>query len=403
MVGFFAVGITKTAHGKTVSDIGAIYSSDSRDFVIMRIIDNDNFVLCSVNTASDGVYNFIEPTGDLIYQSNGNSTTNITGYTKYSIPNLYDFIIINNFNLFADGYKIEVDGSYKCDVFDIVEDYDILDLADVVNKIKDDRPPSGYVENIDFKTIDALKVGNVSMTYSYTKGGKCTIYFNMTTLKTIGVNFLGITQSSAIANPSKIYVPKSLPFDATNKVYSLTDATDYDAPTNAINLTSAYWETPLSPPDRVLQFKENGYGIQLGYITDKADGIIRKDILNTALILPNSRKLYPFAVSYSSSTLKDAYTNYSFIAFRNFCDLTNNDIRTNLDWVKNGDEYYIYLDYHSSGLDKIQPLKEWIGKSIEVLEKNDNTTLISKVVSSDILVFSESSSNDYGYIVLKLS
>ena len=101
-----------------------------------------------------------------------------------------------------------------------------------------------------------------------------------------------------------------------------------------------------------MQFKENGYGIQLGYITDKADGIIRKDILNTALILPNSRKLYPFAVSYSSSTLKDAYTNYSFIAFRNFCDLTNNDIRTNLDWVKNGDEYYIYLDYHSSGLDK---------------------------------------------------
>lgn len=391
--------ILKIGHNKTFADIGAVYTdSTSRQFVIIRIVDADNLIMVALNDAVDGysIY-FGNPTGTLTYTSNGVDTTAISGYTFSFIASIYNFSIENNLKFFIDDKEF-TEGLFYGKEFKILENTDFLDISDFALKITAQRPIGGYLANPDFRTLNVDKLFNHSIVYAYSKGGKCTVSHSFTNYKKLHLNFHGFIQASPVnTGLGFIYVPKSLPFDAGNKIYSLNELTVYDTPTNDILLDSTYWEYPTNPPDRILNYNGD-FGFHLGYIKDLGDSVNRKDLVDNSIFISTNRKLYPMGVSVP--TVMDAYSSFSVVAFRNVVDLSNNGIRSNYDLVKVGNSYYVYLDYHNSGLDIIPISSELSAMDIEVIESK-NTTLLSKVGIESLSVKSTATTSNNGFLVLK--
>ena len=67
-----------------------------------------------------------------------------------------------------------------------------------------------------------------------------------------------------------------------------------------------------------------------------------------------------------------------------------------------GNEVYIYADYHGTINDSLSISPAWLGRKIEIIEKNDQCNIYEDVVTGDIKVESNATEDNYGYIVLKI-
>ena len=394
-----ARNIFKSSHGKTFADIGSIYvDTIGKQFVIVRIIDNDNIVIIERQIPANGYDLFYDyPTGTLTYVSNGVNTTSISGYTSTNISSLYSFCNLKSLKFYADDLEITTGQSY-CKDFKIIENYDMLDINDFVLKITTQRPVGGYTSNPDFRSLTVLPLFNHSIVYQFSKGGKCVVHHSFTALKKLPLNFHGFIQSSPMTGTGKIYIPKSLPITVGAVNWKFSENPTFNAPTAYVNITNGFWENPLSPPDRILNTVGN-YGFHCGYITDIGDSINRKDLVNDSMFISTSRKIYPKAVSIPK--VMEIGDTYSVSAFRNVVDITSPGIKSNFDYCKVGNNWYIFLDYHATGIDEVTILPEWSGREIEILESK-NTTLLTKILTDKIRISSSSSVTNYGYIVVKI-
>lgn len=385
-------------HGKTYSDIGSVYKDQSnRDFVVLRIIDDNKLVICSKNIATDGYsFNYPIPLGTLIYQSNGSNTNDLNGFTQSSLSNLYNVTRLNYTRVFADSLEVISDTNHtKCSTFKIVEDYDMLDMDSVLESLINNRPLDGYPENINLNNFGEIKLFNCSIEYNWSNVGKCTIYHSFTALKKIKPSFHSFIQAQAISK-SSLYIPKSLP----NRGSDFRQAPAYLTPIEAINFTPEYWEIEDNAPDRLFNYVDGNRGIHFGY-TRFGDGAVRENFLNRAIFLNTSRKMYPMGIS--DIGIMNPFETFSFICFRNIIDHEDHDFRRLVDFVKVADKLLIYADYKSSGIDSIVIPSDYSFSNIEIVEKTENVTLISnKIIGGNIKVLSEVS-NNYGYIVIKLS
>jgi len=399
--------LTKTAHGKTLADVGSTYlDSASERFTILRIVDANNIWIVSDNQAVDGItYTFISPTGDLTYQSNGTNTATITsGYTLVSVGNLYPSMSKSDVVITLDKDRIvSADGIYDCDFADIKETYIAYDLPSIIDKIILNRPGGGYLTQPNFNSLGADVLFKITNTYRFTSQGTTLIFTNFTNKKSLKFSFAGFTQNLPLTT-GNLYIPKSLPIVSGATTYDFREIEDWTTPpSGTINLTSAYWENPLSPPDRIVNLNSNVI-VHSGYITDRGVGLDRKDKVTNAIYLVATRKIYPMGLWNSSPLTLVANSFYSAVVFRTFRNPIDNPIgRTNYDFVDLGSEVFVFADYHGALEDKLPIDKKWLGKKISVYEKNDNITVLSDVVSGDIDLLSTATSTDYGFVVLKLT
>jgi hypothetical protein len=395
--------LTKTGHGKTFEDIGSIYiDSASKQFVILRIVDANNLWIVSTNQATDGfTYTFVAPTGALVYVSDGLNTGTISTFTVASVGNMQTSIAkIGTSIILDDKTAITTDGEYSCKYADVIEEYNVIDLPSIISKITLNRPVGGYSSNVVFSGLGADYLFKISIVYRFMDNGTTLIFTNFRNYKKLVFNFHGFIQASALTS-GNIYIPKSLPISDGVKTWDFRKVENWtSAPNAAINLTSAYWENPLSPPDRIVNSNSDIIH-HVGYLTDRGAGFNRKDKISDSIYLYTSRKLYPKGDSIQRNL--EANSFISSVAFRSYRNPANNPTgRTNYDWFELDGIIYIYLDYHGSLSDKIVSENTWIGRKIEVLEKNDKTTLLCDVVSSSIEIISTATATENGYIVMKL-
>lgn len=393
-------------HGKTFQDIGSIYKdSNNEDIVIIKIISTTQILVNGRNRSTDGfTYDFPEPIGTLVYSSNGVNTSDISGYTKAGGGNMWPSTNPSITKFFADGKEVSTDFNGKCNVFDIHEKYTIIDLTTMIEKLITSRPVGGYTQNVYFNEIGADVLFTLSQVYRYEENGNTLVMQNFYANKSLKYAFNSVIQVIALPT-GNMYVPKSLPITGGATTYDFRKITPWSVnPTTQLYLTQAYWENPLSPPDRGVMLNSNIL-IHSGYIMDKGQAKNRNaSNLSHAIHLANSRKFYPKIISNDPAITVNAGESYSAVAFRSYRNPSKNPLgRTNFSYVELSEKVYIWLDYHGSLEDNVEIKTSWSGKDITVVEKTDNINIIGDTVSESIIVISTATSDNYGYIVLELT
>ena len=399
----FSYKVTSVLHGKTVSDIGSVYrDANGVLFYIVRIISENEIQVISENKSTDGyTYKYEVPSQTLNYVGNGTNTGSIIVESVSNIGNLYNSSMPSEFTLLIDGKNVTEDGVYNCNSCVLVESHDILDLPSIVENLVANRPSNGYTQEPllnSFENIDRLF--NHSISYDFKTNGVCVVSTTFRAYKKINFEFHGFVQSMGLyGSGTKLYCPKSLPIIAGGKTWDLRKLSAWDEPTS-ISLTNEYWENPVSPPDRAINLNSNVI-VMIGYITDRGTLKNRKDMIRSAMNFAATRKLYPMGIS--QYDVLNAGDYYSAVAYRSFANPTKNPSgRTNVTFVDLGSEVFIFADYHGTLKDRLPIQENWIGKRIDIIEKNDKCNIYTDVVTGYINVDSTATENSYGYIVLKL-
>lgn len=395
--------ITKTAHGKTLADVGSIYTDTVlREFVILRIVDTNTLIMCGRNIGTGGNLVFPTPTGTLTYKENGTNTAPISSYTQARLPNLYNTVQLNKSVVLVDGKEIVNNGKVPCDNVKIVEDYDIFDLDSTLVRLSSLRPTGGYTVQPNLNSLGADKMFNFSIIYNFWSPGKCTITHSIFTYKQVNFGYFGGIQCFAISDAlGKLYIPKILPVGGTQ---DFRMAPVFNAPeSDILYRESDGWEFPDNPPSRLISYLPGGAGVHVGYITDFASGSDRSNNLDHAIRVATTKKIYPMAISMPIDIIPE-YTNYTFSMFYNTIDYSQNmGVATSKDIALCNDSLYVFLDYHQSGVDALELPILWGNKDVSVIEKSSNVELLNSGTTGYIKVVSSVGSGSYGFIVLKLT
>ena len=191
------------------------------------------------------------------------------------------------------------------------------------------------------------------------------------------------------------YIPKSKSFTYNSVVYDFTTKYSMDgfAPSARLDFIPARYE---SIPDRLIALNKR-IGFAIGYLPleDTAPSVRPTNSPRKALQIHNTtKKIYMSAIDNASKTNINTGEYFSTIAYKVFYSLDSNYTSNYV--VETNDSYYLYLDFHTSGLKNIKIPNELSGLTTELIESKD-AILVSKP-KGDILV---NVSSTYAYLVIR--
>lgn len=392
--GYQKSNVTLAAHGKTVADIGSVWTSGGKQYVIIGIISND--VLSITSRADNSAFVLAE----LTHVSGATNTVNFTPTATVSaqwFPSIKNRVL----NCFVDDKKIDlsVNGAYSFkNTVKFLESYSIMKKSDIVEWLITNKGQN----HVNYNAVPAYTV-NFGYTFDHECG--CTIYFGGVGRKTVDLVDQMITQSIQLAQGNGVvynYIPKAIAFTAGGFTYNFSQLENLYSknPSTPLYLTTARQETETSPIDRIVMLNDQ-VGYATGYlpVLDAAPDVRVTNASRKYLEIRNgSLKLYPRLIDSDSITQINEGDAFAAIAYRKYfkrsADRTcNYVVRSEL-----GD--YLYLDWHSAKTDEIELPSDLIGREFEIVEKSSNVTLLSKFASNSILV-KINSTKPYGYLVLK--
>tara|TARA_R110002051_G_scaffold318245_1_gene400386 strand:+ start:22256 stop:24598 length:2343 start_codon:yes stop_codon:yes gene_type:complete len=395
--------IVSNSHGKTLADVGAVYrDNNSNDYVIVEIVDS-NTIKIVPNLVSGNSYSTNDPVTPLVYQSNGDSTSNIV-ISSFTKPDLFPVVINVTQTIELDGVGITANGTYFGDKLSIIENYSIIDFIQMVNNLISNRPVGGYLTQPNL--LDADAIIRITSNNKIHKYGNITIASSFRNPKTINMSdYFGIAQTQLVvptwATTFKRYFPKVLPITNNGNTYDFRIAPNFTSPviSGTMNFTSGFWENgkATSRVVDILQSATFNVNYNLGYLPI---GTPREDLVNNAWYMTSSKKLYPRFLDSKLNVANVLPTNtvvsgVAFIAWSKPAGLaTNNTL------IENGGKQYLFLDYHQTGIDTISLPNELIGKTITVIDKSANVNLKSNIVTEDVIIEITTASPLYGYAEL---
>lgn len=396
--------LTMTSHGKTLADVGSIYTDGSVNYVILRIVDADKLWICSENQAVDGYsYSFVSPTLTLTYVSDGVNTADITGYSQVELSNLFSTTGQSEIKLFADGVEIDTtDKVIACNKLVVQERYFIYDLPSILTELTAQRPGGGYLTQPFFNELGADVLATVDNTYTYDLNSSMVVGRSVFANKKLTSRFDGIVQFGPLTTGS-LYIPKLDSVTVGANTYDFKNIEDLSSNFPAsINIKSTDWISPTNPADRFINFN-NDYIIHGGYIRNVGLGKIMETTVNdNSFLISTVRKIYPFIKSDSPAEIMEVNDFYSGVAFRQIKKTSDNPTgRLNYTYVDNNGSVYLFVDYNDTMMDKLEINPDWVGKEIEVVDSY-NVSCLSDVFTSFISISSTATAVDTGYIVLKV-
>ena len=404
--------ITASSHGKTAVDVGSEWTdSANRKFYILRIVSSSMLWVLSENIGASDIWAFDLLSGSSLTHSAGATHTGTITFSAQEQAQITPAIKNRTCKVLLDGIAEETaDGTYYCDHVDIKENYEIVNPASAIDYL---------IANRGTDPSPAINAGDgcvqCNIVFRMQNNGAMLVLHDWTALQKVDIGYMGFIQNAPMNTVSPltkmlVYMPKALPVTVSGTTYDLRTLIDLtSAPAGSINIDSAYWENPNSPPDRAIEFLALGDGTRKhafmsGFVTDKGIGVGRKDLVSRAWYYYTSRKSYPCGID---DTLGDiaAGTTYQAVAFRIFSDVENNPTgRLSCNMIEVGKAVYIYLDYNGVMIDNVAIPNKYVGMDITVVEKSSNVTISNATVASDNLrVTVATASPLYGYAVLKLT
>lgn len=331
--------------------------------------------------------------------------------------------------LYIDGIEITESGTFKGSTFDLIESYDVLNPAEYldilisnVGQLSANPLPKNYLEQLG-------AIIRYSNDYRFTKGGCNVLFIDWIIMDKIGFERffpldVKLMKTDAMGGNVQYYLPKALPLTIGGNTYDYRVPVTFDAPSTQLEWYVDSWENPLLPPDRAIEFVDNGtkriIGLHHGYVFDQgvACGTNRKDYLTRGWWVYTSRASYNGAIDFKkvgttptgATPSTQTYSilqkgqHYGFVCYRKYEDYTDNPSGLiSLSQFKVNDRYYIYADFETSGLYELNVPAKWQGKQLSILEKSSNVEVVSSLGVSPILVdVTTTSPIMYGYVVIEI-
>lgn len=406
--------VTVNAHGKTFADIASKWSSGGKNYYIVAIVDANTLGILSENQGTFDLWAFspFPNTGTLTHVSGAVNTSNII-VSASVMHQLYPSEVVIKQAVYLDGVELITGGTYYGEILEVVDVWDALNPAGALNALIANKPVNGYTLNPLMNSFaDVKHVLRYSNTYRFTKGGLCMTIMDWIPLAPISFNqfFPMHTKLMAAFTGGKIYyyLPKALPCpDNIGTIYDYRTVQEFIACSGSINYTSAFWENPLLPPDRAIEFVGDAttpqiIGLHHGYLFDKGiGGVTRKDYLDNAWWIYESRASYNAAMDGKIGP-QDIGAHYSFAAFRKYEDVTIHPVGvisvSQFDFDGN---HYIYADFSAAGIYEINVDTKSLGRFLEVFEKSTNVSVLGGLSSGKLLIKVNAATTMYGYAVMK--
>ena len=394
--------LTCQAHGKTYADIGSKWRKDKKTFTIVGIAGENGLYVLGANTKTYPLFRFnVATAGTYVHLSGAVHTEDIVA-TAADVAQLKPSLEVSNKAIFVDGKEVTEDGDYQFRRLDICEEYDVYNVASVLEKIQENV--GDFTSNPAYNQLGADKVAKHSTVYTFFGADLWFINTSLTFYQKANLDYFGFTQQMILSgSSSKMYIPKVLP--VANGTIDFRTIANFGSVSSEINLKPNTWENPSLPPDRWLQYT-NSIGLTSGYLFDYGiGGYNRKDLIGNAFMISKARKVYPFGVGgFANNIGVNAGDSFSAIAFRRYFDRST--LNANGVICAHTFEYdnkmYIYADYNAEGIYEIDIPANFLGKNVEVFEKSANVTLQTTLPTSKLQVKVESASPMYGYLVAQI-
>lgn len=391
--GFFMGEAIAASHGKTDADVGAVYSSDGVEYVIVSIISADRLYL----TQRFG--NGPVRTGTFDHVSGGISTGSFTVSSAAKSISWFPPITNRRIRCFVDGKEvIETTGTFGfADRAVIVESYDVLDKTELVNWLI----ANGSAGVLDPQGDPSF---TVSISYEFDREANCTIYTDFLALKSMPLQDIMFLQAER-GQLTHYYVPKALPFshEGFNFNYAMIEPSNKTIVNNlsSVNFTPARCEPAGILCDRVIGFNGSASAFAMGYLPVGTTGIAerRTQAANRVIeIRGDTGKLYPRAVDKGNVTLSPG-EYFSTIGYRNVFAQTPE--RTSAYPVRTRGADYFYCDWHDVvKFDRVELPTDYAGREFEVVESR-NATLYNGGLTGSIAVDVDCA-DGYAYLILKI-
>ncbi|WP_317455099.1 pyocin knob domain-containing protein [Acinetobacter johnsonii] len=376
--------VTCAGHGKSVADIGSVWSDGTYEWVIIDIVSANQIALTerASNRGSIASNNFTHVSG-ATNTASFTATANAPGQWYQCFKNRK--LVISVDGITVDQSK---DGSYDFkDSIVFHESYEIMKKNDIVEWL--------IINNgQDYQYYNAESAILYSQSYSFDKECGCTIYSSMVALKS--VPFMDYMATQAI------------PLNAGNGnvLYTVPKSTNYG---NLINITSnppastVYFDSSnliagATPVDRLIMLNDS-IGFAVGYLPIlSASPSVRSLIARHGEIRVSSNKWYPRVAYDASSVNLNAGDHFEVIAYRKAFLRTPERTAKYAVHSQLGD--YLYLNWHTAKRDVIELPDDLVGREFDVVEKSSNVTLLSRFATNSIVCDVDSSLPN-GYLTLK--
>ena len=392
--GYEKSNVTLASHGKTAADIGSVWSSAGKEYVIVDIV---SISVLSITCRTDNVAFSL---GTLTHVSGASNTASFTP-TSIVSRQWYPAIRDRKLTCFVDNVKIDLAqiANYEFEKnVKFLESYSILKKSDMIDWLIANR-------GINHANYAAVPCYTVDFGYTFDHECGCTIYFGGVGRETVALQDQMITQSIQLDQGNGTvynYIPKAAEFTGGGFTYNFSQLENLYTknPSSALFLTAARQEAGTNPIDRVIMLNDQ-VGYATGYlpVLDAAPDVRVTNASRKYLEIRNSTlKIYPRLIDSASITQINDGDAFAAIAYRKYFKRSADRTCKYVVYSEIGD--YLYLDWHTAKTDEIELPADLVGREFEIFEKSSNVTLLSKFASNSILVKIDASKS-YGYLVLR--
>jgi len=399
--------VPATAHGKTVEDIGSVWTDSlARRWVLMIVVNANQLQFISENQSVLPEYSFHATlTGTtLTHAANALHTGAISITGTVTDTQLYPAI-----NNIAKAVKLDgvtditagPDGIYVGDLLDIEHSYSVTNVGEVVAYAQA-RAGSAVAPDYADNSIPT----DLAATIRYRFGPKhsCTVGHGVTAQRELSFGYIGFVQAVKLSisgtNTLWTYVPRLNPITVGSNTYDFSAQHNMAGFADNVYFTTPTWTDPDNPPSSMTYIVKDSGGTKLhsftmGYTPDVGIGVpaLRKTLVGEAGRIANTSKHYMEGVEYTGSAFPGgvlpADEEYNVVAYRAFTNLAD-DFPHGPEgcWYLDGDDVIVVLDFDTTQTNYTFELPSWMDGKVATVIESDAFTLHSATASSGITVSS---------------
>lgn len=413
--GYLVPRITSTGHDKTSADIGSWWKdTNNHQFQLIEISDNYLTFAPRITVGPDGAgisdYSYGYVMTDLTHVSGATHTSTIVVTTNGSVQlrpctaNVTNEFVVNGKKITSDDYNKEI----ICTELKFIASADILNPATLTHIL-----PSPMVGTPWF---------NITQTFLFI-GLSCSVRQNFKIYSILPIVYYGATQPLGLTDYGNYHS-----YMFTPKVKALTSGgitTDWKLPQDVTTPNQSwggthfynsaqYVEDLNNLPDRVIEYYKNPNTNQ--YLIGFASGLslLKSGTVNTKrsqnigadgpvfhIANDGRNKLYFRVITGSGIIGTNLPGNFTlnFNYYQCYYDPNNGDALTY--WYKEGDKYVIYVHAFTAIQSAKIVLPQFLdGKNLSVVEKTDDTELLTDGIEDNVFYVRFNSANP-NYIVVE--
>lgn len=375
--------ITMIDHGKTMNDLGSIWSDGITEFTLLKISGNILTLGCPYNVDNEGITQSlkVDPESTLEHVSGATNTGLITISNLASTPQLYPSINNIKVKFLLDGQELVRDGIYSGDMLQVIEGYSVMDYKSII-----DYAQQNIGETFANETIESLI--DLSNTFTFTKGLDCTTTHSLYASKKTLLGRCGFIQSGPLSLENHL-LKRYMPNVKVKSDIDFGDGVDMTNYSTSLTYQTSDYIDPTMPPNHYVDWlldatNNRKYGFVMGYIVDKTNSRNADRLANAPISwdMRSTKKSYPVAFE---GTIEEG-TYLAFKGFRNYLSAFNVGKATLLTSIKDAKDSYVYADFNQKLVTK-KEMEDDLGKETSIVQ-SQNVSILNEIVDGNGIVLS---------------